>query len=259
MHSCIYVGQVRHRRFTPTHHAFNYKMFQMYLDLDELPSLFTNHLFWSVRNFNLARFCREDHWGDSDTNLADCVRQLVKDKTGKTMTGPVRLLTHLRYFGFGFNPVSFYYCFDEQGDYVRAVVAEVSNTPWNQQHVYVLDVVDPENNAGALLFLQEKQFHVSPFMPMDMQYRWRLTVPGESLNVHLENHKDGSKVFDATLQLNRKPIDSWSLAKVLVSFPLMTFKVVAAIYFEAVRLWLKKTPVYDIPKNPEAPQSAKKL
>ena len=114
MYSKLFVGQVRHRRFVPHEHAFNYNMFMMYLDLDELPNLFDRFLLWSAHHFNLAYFARKDHMGDEQQSLKQSVINLVKEKAGIEVDGPVRLLTHLRYFGYGFNPVSFYYCFDKQ-------------------------------------------------------------------------------------------------------------------------------------------------
>jgi DUF1365 family protein len=257
MHSCLYVGQVRHRRFAPREHAFHYKLFQVYLDLDELDSVFRRHWFWSVNRPNLARFRRQDHLGDPDQPLSESVRELVKKQTGKRPSGPIRLLTHLRYFGYGFNPVSFYFCFDKKDETVETVVAEVNNTPWGEQHCYVLDESINTGSIEKKRYEIAKQFHVSPFMDLDMRYRWRLTQPGNQLLVHIENEKDGNNLFDATLVLQRKEISSGSLARVLVQFPFLTAKIVLAIYWEALRLWIKKVPFVDHPKNEEAPTSVK--
>lgn len=253
MHSCLYVGQVRHRRFAPRRHDFSYKLFQLYIDLDELDSVFKTHWLWSTKNPNVAWFKRSDHMGDPDQPLADQVRDLVKEKTGKRPKGPIRLLTHLRYFGIGFNPVSFYFCFDESGEAVVAVVAEVNNTPWGERHCYVLGDTLNDANEQRLFYEIEKQFHVSPFMDLNMLYRWRLTNPAKRLAVHIENIRQGEKIFDATLALERKPINSASLALVLVRFPFMTAKVVLAIYFEALRLWFKQIPFIQHPNKIEAP------
>lgn len=249
MNSAIYFGQVRHRRFAPAPHGFRYRMFQLYLDLDELPGLFDRYWLWSARGAALARFRREDHLGDPQRPLADCVRELVENETGRRPAGPVRLLTHLRYFGYGFNPVSFYYCFDADDSRVETIVAEVNNTPWGEQHCYVLPF-DREAAAGGFgRFNPEKVMHVSPFMPMDVDYDWRFSPPGETLTVHMENAREGRKVFDATLVLEREEIRSATLARALATYPLMTLKVIAAIHWQALKLWLKKTPVYDHPNK----------
>jgi DUF1365 family protein len=224
----------------------------MYLDLGELPELFRERWLWSSRGPNLARFRREDHYGDPAQPLDQAIRDLVKARSGRRPVGPVRLLTHLRYFGLGFNPVSFYYCFEADGETLAAIVAEVNNTPWGEQHCYVLPANENLGSPERPEFEQAKQFHVSPFMDLAMHYRWRLTRPARRLAVHIENHQDGNKLFDATLSLERKPITGVTLAGVLVRFPLITAKVLLTIHFEALRLWLKKTPIHDHPAKKEA-------
>lgn len=252
MHSRIYVGQVSHRRFSPRSHAFNYRLFMLYLDLDELPGLFDRFLLWSARGFNFAWFNRKDHLGDKQQSLSDSVRNTVLEETGHYPNGPIRLLTHLRYLGYGFNPVSFYYCFNAEDTSVEYVVAEVNNTPWGEQHVYVYSAPTTADKTRKLVFSSSKQFHVSPFMPMDMTYHWRLATPGEKLAVHIENHRNNQKVFDATLAMKARPINARTLNSALMRFPLMTARVVFLIYFEALRLWLKKVPIHHHSKPQEA-------
>ncbi|MEZ5534271.1 MAG: DUF1365 domain-containing protein [Thiolinea sp.] len=258
MHSSLYVGQVSHRRFTPREHAFSYRMFMLYLDLDELPDLFQRFRFWSVNRPNIASFRRSDHLGDKQRPLKQCVYDLIEQHTGQRPCGPVRLLTHLSYFGFRFNPVSFYYCFDAQGETLEYLVAEVNNTPWGEQFCYVMSADDNLGSARIHRYQAEKSFHVSPFMSMDMNYDWRFSVPADTLSVYMQNRQGGEKIFDATLMLEQRPVNSKQLAAVLIRFPLMTLKVVAAIYFEALRLWLKKVPFIDHPgTSKEAPKSVK--
>lgn len=255
--SCIYVGRVRHRRFTPVTHEFQYPLFMMYLDLAELDHLFAGRWLWSARRAAVARFRREDHLGDPGVDLDTSVRELVYSHSGRHPRGPIRLLTHLRYFGYCFNPVSFYYCFDAGDDRVEFIVAEVGNTPWGERHVYVLGAGDDGAPVTGRRLAVRKDFHVSPFMPMDIDYEWHFGMPARELSVHMRNLRRGELLFDATLRLARKPVDTWSLAATLVRFPMMTARVVGAIYFQALRLWLKRVPLFDHPATSEASETAK--
>jgi DUF1365 family protein len=258
MHSRLYSGQVKHRRYTPAPHAFHYGMFMLYLDLDELPTLFDRRWLWSTSRPALARFRREDHLGEKTHELADAVRRLVREQANIELGGPIRLLTNLRYFGFGFNPVSFYYCFDASGENLEAVVAEVNNTPWGEQHCYVLPDSLNRGSAANKRYLLDKQFHVSPFMAMNIDYDWRFTCPDEKLIVHMKNYQRGELLFDATLSLEESPVTGRTLAGVLLRYPFMTVKIVTAIYYQALRLWLKKIPFVPHPDKLEAPDSVKK-
>lgn len=242
MNSCIYAGSVRHRRFAPVANEFSYHLFMVYLDLGELDRVFDGYWLWSTRRPALAWFRRKDHYGDPALPLDACIRDLVARETGRRPAGPIRLLTHLRYFGYCFNPVSFYYCFDEHGT-VEHVVMEVNNTPWGEMHCYVLP--RPAGASGeSLRFDFDKTFHVSPFLPMDMTYRSRLTLPRERLFVGLENWREGRKVFDAHLALDRRPITHAGLARQLALDPLVTARVIGLIMWQALKLWLKRAPFY---------------
>ena len=245
--SAIYTGWVRHRRFEPHVHAFSYRVFLMYLDLDELPELFRGRWFWSTERPAPARFRRADHLGDPAMPLKRAVAETVREATGRAPAGPIRLLTHLAYFGYCFNPVSFYYCFDAAGERVEAIVAEVDNTPWGERHVYVLDPARDEGRDGRHRYRFPKAFHVSPFLPMGIDYDWRFVDPGRFLAVHIDCNRGGRKVFDATMTLTRREITGGSLAATLAWHPCMTGKVLAAIYWQALRLWLKRTPFFTHP------------
>ncbi|MCA9295145.1 MAG: DUF1365 domain-containing protein, partial [Phycisphaerales bacterium] len=165
MKSCMYEGWVRHRRRSTPEHAFRYRMFMMWLDLGELDDVFRGRWLWSTRRPALAWFRRADYLGDPARPLDEAVRDLVQDRTGRRPVGPIRLLTHLRYFGYIMNPVSFYYCWSEDESRVETIVADVTNTPWNERHAYVLDGGMNSGDLQHQRFRFNKEFHVSPFMP----------------------------------------------------------------------------------------------
>jgi uncharacterized protein len=248
--SCIYEGYVRHRRFEPVSNQFRYRVFLMYLDLGELPTLFEGRRWWSAHRVNLAYFRRRDHLGDPGTPLDTAVRDLVEARLGERPAGPIRLLTHLRYFGYCFNPASFYYCYDESGEQVEAIVVQIHNTPWGEEHCYVLgEAANEQPGQGFKRFQFPKAFHVSPFMPMDIWYDWRFKEPGEALSVHLMNYRQGRRIFDATLTLARRELTPRHLTRVLLSYPPMTLKVITMIHWQALRLWLKGAPFHRHPKK----------
>jgi uncharacterized protein len=244
--SCVYEGVVRHRRSAPVRHELSYRVGLLYVDLAELPALFDGRVLWSARRPALAWFRRRDHLGPPDVPLDDAVRALVHERTGVRPSGPVRLLTHLRYGGHCFNPVSFYYCFDDAGERLQAVVAEVTNTPWGEQHAYVLAGEGRVQRAQVA-----KALHVSPFMGMDHRYDWRVTEPGRELIVHIDSLRAGRKVFDATLTLQRRELDARALRRVLWRYPAATLVGVARIYAQALRLRLKGAPWFSKPEEAE--------
>lgn len=238
--SAIYTGWVRHRRMRPTAHSFRYKVFMVYLDLDELEQTFGLSRLWSTKRWAPARFDRRDFHGDPGVPLKQSVQQTIRDVTGVSHAGPVRMLANLRYFGLVMNPLCTYYCFDEQDQTVQFIVAEVTNTPWRERHAYVLRC-----DAGAahqnLTFA--KALHVSPFNSMAMSYRWISNAPGEKMLIHLENWQEDAKVSDATLNLRREAVSASSLNLAILRYPWMTAKVAMAIYWQALRLWIKKVPL----------------
>lgn len=254
--SAIYEGHVRHRRRDPEH-AFTFPLFMVYLDLREVDTVLAMSPWWGTEWWRPARFRPADyhvteHSGDpapaqTAASLDHSVRACVESQLGRRPSGPVRMLTHLRYFGHIFNPVTFYYCFDD-AQRTDAIVAEITNTPWGERHAYVLDARPARARRPGSRHLRwkfQKQFHVSPFMPMDMDYDWAFVPPGDRLFIHmnLRDRAEGGKAFDATLQMDRRELTPGVMRSVLARHPLMTAQVVAGIHIEALKLWLKGAPV----------------
>lgn len=266
MHSAIYRGSLRHRRFLPKRHEFSYSSTLFYIDLDELPKLFDGVKGWSLDRANFGSFRRKDFLGDPAQPLKDAVydeanKLLESDKQDvlRCPDGPVRMLTNLRILGFCFNPVTLYYLFDKEAENPSMILAQVNNTPWNQRHTYLVHCDKKSGKADSRF---AKEFHVSPFNPLDMEYRWISSVPAENIVVHMENHartknlseffmQDRSCHMDATLTLKRYSWSSSLLQKILWLQPWAAIKVPVAIYWQAVRLFIKGVPVYTHPSiNP---------
>jgi DUF1365 family protein len=247
MHSCIYEGRVWHRRYQPVDQQFRYRLFMVYLDLAELGELVPAVV--PSRKSAVGSFQAGDHFSGEQVCLDRAVRELVQQRTGTRPSGPIRLLTQLRAFGYYFSPLNLFYCFDDHDRDLQYVVAEVSNTPWNERHYYVMWEGNRVGAAGGLRFVHEKAFHVSPFMDMDVDYRWRLGTPGDRLRATIENSADGERFFRAGLSLQRRPLSRGTLRAAALRYPLMTTRIMAAIYYQALRLWMKRCPYYPHPKK----------
>ena len=248
MHSAIYKGWLRHRRFHPLAHKFSYQVFMMYLDLGELQTVLDLSPWWSEKPWRPARFERSDFLGDPGVPLDEAVRNRIFNETGEWHAGPVRMLANLRYFGFNINPITCYYCFDENEN-LTTIVSEVINTPWKERKSYVLKC-DPDSRIQRISF--QKAMHVSPFNPMDMTYRWSSNNPSKILSLNLETECKGKRHVDATMALKRREIDAGSLAGILVEHPWMTAKVLTSIYWQALKLGIKKAPFHNHPKYLES-------
>jgi len=241
----------------PVKHGFHYRLFMNFLDLAEVPALLRARLL-SEGRFSLNGFLRRDHFGDPRQPLADSVRELVQRETGLVVDGPIRLLTQLRTCGYYFSPLSLFYCYaaEGSGSQLQAVVAEVQNTPWLERHCYVLWQGNQfgtgmSTSTGAGLeaeYRHPKSFHVSPFLGMDMDYRWRLAPPAEHLQVGIDNMQGTERLFRATLQMQRIELSRRSQWTMHCRYPLMTARITAAIYLQAFCLWRKKCPIYQHPK-----------
>lgn len=255
----LYEGRVRHRRFVDGARSFSYSLYLSFLDLARVEEALAASVLTSVRRPALIRYRRRDYFGPPELSLDEAVRLLVAERTGRRPGGEVYLLTQLRTWGVSFNPVSFYYCFDRpvaDGGTLDVVVAEITNTPWGERHCYVLDAKRAERRGEALRWGLDKEFHVSPFLPMEMRYAWTFTPPGERLLVHMENHPSGrgadgrDKAFDATLDLRRGPsLSTPSLLWRQLRYPAMPALTLLWIYRQAAQLWLRGTRFYDHPAD----------
>jgi uncharacterized protein len=244
--SRIYEGVLRHRRVAPRNHEFQYTVAMPYLCLDELPQIFSDTRLWSATGRAPAQFKRSDFLGDPTQPLQAEVRRRIREETGAQHSGPIYLLANMRYFGYVMNPIACYYCFNDDETQLEYVVAEVNNTPWDERYSYVL----PGPESGKWLKTAfDKQFHVSPFNPMAMRYHWRSNTPDRRLVLHMENSAAGEKIFDATLSMTAKPMTGANLNKLILRYPFMTAKVGLAIYWQALRLFLKGVPVHTHPQK----------
>lgn len=242
MNSSLCYGWISHRRLAPRLHGFRYRSGMLYLDLDEQERLLDlSPLLGASR---LAPLCwRETDylpaWTRRGMPLKDAVREVVAKALGQAPCGAIHLLTQPRSWGISFNPVSFYFCHDSDG-VLAAIVLEVRNTPWRERFHYVLPVLPGQPRQ----FSVTKAFHVSPFLPMDMQYHMRFHIDGEHLRIHMENRREGQKIFEADLALQRQPLDATALRRHVMAFPWMSLRTLGAIYWQAMRLLLKRTPLY---------------
>jgi DUF1365 family protein len=241
----IYRGSLHHRRLSPKLHEFTYPVFMAFLDVDRIPELCRVSPLLSENRWNWASYDDRDHLGDPSRPLRERLEESAAAHGISLPGGSVYLLTNLRYLGYCFNPVSYFYFYDRGGE-LALVMAEVGNT-WGQRHPYWLGPSIEVRSPAGRHYDFDKAFHVSPFMPMDCRYRFAFNDPSERLAVHVKEWKDGELFFDATLQLSREPWSAAALHRALRRHPWMTLRVITAIHWQALRLWLKRVPVFTHP------------
>lgn len=239
LESAIYTGVVYHKRSIPKIHKFDYKIYLFWLKLSEI-----NRVAEQVKGFSqnktgwsLVNFSRNDYLGETHLSLEDAVLTKMNDLSNNFLTGEVFMLGQIRTLGLYFSPVNFYYLRNENGLYTH-MLAEVSNTPWNKRHCYLVDLQNQESTRKA--------FHVSPFNPMDMQYKWQIQQPNRNLNLHLSCYQQ-QKHFEASIVMQRKPLNTKTLRQSIISIPSMTIKTVLGIYWQAIKLFFKRIPIYTNP------------
>ncbi|MEQ3696307.1 MAG: DUF1365 domain-containing protein [Pseudomonadales bacterium] len=251
MHSAIYRGVVVHTRHAPRFHSFNYHTHMLYLDLDELEQLSRSIALFSVNRFNLIGFHRKDYLQSHHDDLkADVIETILQDELGQELVAKksivsVRLLTQPRYFGLSFNPLSLFYCYDDAEELV-CIVGEVHNTPWNQRHRYIIPCLP----GKEWQYQHAKDFHVSPFNPMNLNYHWTLSLVDEHLKVVIDarvQQQEEDRHFVAAMRLSRTSVNR--MPSLLIRYPLSAVTTVIRIYGQALKLWLKKVPFYSHPET----------
>jgi len=247
--SRFFEGSVLHHRLAPKEHRFEYKLFMVHLFLDELPDVFGKVKGWSALRPSLAWFRRRDYFQPETPCLEKAIRGEVAKRTGHCPTGRISMLTHLRYFGFIMNPVTFYVCWSEDESHPEFILAEITNTPWSERHTYMIEAQEHQRKPVRKTF--KKSFHVSPFMPMDQSYAWSFDLSKEHLSINMKNQEDQKTVFFVGLNMDSQPITQRTATRCLFKYPFITLKVALGIYVQAFKLWRKSIPLYDHP-NPHS-------
>lgn len=246
MRSCVYRGSIFHQRFTPTEHKFEYQLDYLFLDLDEIDEVFALSRLWSKQRANLVSFQRQDYLPSDRSSLKEEVGTQITRLCGESFNGKVMLLSTLRSLGHNMNPIALFYCYEHNE--LKYVLAEVHNTPWNERHVYLLEGPGFEKPT-------KKDFHVSPFMPMNTTYQWKISDPGPYLVVAINVYRDSEPLFNASMTLAQIELNQKTVSNIVWRQIRQTFRTITSIYVQAARLWMKKVPIYSHPNKNKLQES----
>lgn len=243
----LFQGTVSHARFSPKKLFFRYDIRQIWINIGQLDEIDQISRWWSNDKPNLVQFSRQNYL-PSDKSLYDEVCSTIKRQTGNDFSGEAYLLANLSYWGHCFNPVVFFCCYEDNR--LAYLIAEVHNTPWNERFCYVHHTA--KHNAdhhGTHVAEFEKSFHVSPFMPMNLKYQWRYKIDHESFNITMKLSQEEKIIFNATMCLKGTQLTQNQANLLPFRYPLACITILAAIYWQAFRLWWKKVPIYPHPKS----------
>jgi len=245
-------GTIIHDRIMPRKHRFIYNMSWCLFDLDKIEALFYDSKFWSINKFNLVSIKNKDYVNPGSESINIKIRKYIKGKTDRRFDGKIFLFTHPRYLGFGFNSVNFYFCFE--GNAIKYIVSEINNTPWKEKHLYFHDNSEntnptKDNKSGALSFNFNKEFHISPFVDMEIKYDWKFELTEDKIKISMKLLKGNTTPLKVYLNTNLTHIKKHNTSKWALKKPYQALKMSAGIYWQAFKLWLKKVPIYDHPKT----------
>ncbi len=257
-------AHIRHRRYTPKAHAFEYQMGYVLANIDHLTEACQHSPFWSYNRFNFISLYDKDLLASDGQSVRETLRDAIALQLGESLSTsqPIYVLALPRYLGFAFNPVSFYWVYDDQKPTLKFIAAHITNTPWHERFLYCFSCNQSESNTSThanqnkhqepvYRFLFDKQFHVSPFMPMDLKYDWRFKLdqskdPSHSA-IHMQLNRHGELVFDATMKFTLQPLSTWKQNLFPLIYPLQSLKIVWAIYWQALRIFVKRIPFFSHP------------
>jgi len=232
--SCIYIGSVIHKRFKPKKHFFRYNVFSLFLDLDEINELDQKILFFSYNRFNILSFFDKDHGYRDGSSIKNWLIHVLQKKNISTINIKIKILCYPRIFGYVFNPLSIFFIYDADSNPI-AILYEVKNT-FGEQHTYVFKI-DIKNKQ--ILNNCKKKFYVSPFMDLESKYFFKVLIPNERLSVIIDQRDKEGKLLFASQDGERVKLSSKNLLKSYLKHPLMTLKIISAIHYEALKLWMK--------------------